>query len=112
MRGLTLAPERETLIDWHERIAVYLREHLRLELNAKRTRLRPVSAGVDFVGYIARRDYLLLRRRVVSNIKFKLKEYHAELVREGRCATGGVIALTKRDWINCSRRSVPILATR
>ena len=84
MRGLTLAPERETLIDWHERIAVYLREHLRLELNAKRTRLRPVSAGVDFVGYIARRDYLLLRRRVVSNIKFKLKEYHAELVREGR----------------------------
>jgi RNA-directed DNA polymerase len=79
-----LAPERETLIDWHERIGEYLREHLRLELNAKRTRVRPVSDGVDFVSYVAREDYLLLRRRVVSNVKLKLKEYQAELVREGR----------------------------
>lgn len=79
-----LAAEREKLVDWQGRIAEYLRENLRLELNAKRTRLSPVSDGVDFVGYIARRDYLLLRRRVVSNIKLRLRRYKAELVREGR----------------------------
>jgi hypothetical protein len=79
-----LSPERGQLIDWHERIAAYLRDALALEVNTKRTRLRPVSDGIDFVGYFVRREYLLVRRRVVSQLKVKLREYQTDLVREGR----------------------------
>jgi hypothetical protein len=56
-----LSERRKQLLDWRERIADYLREHLRLELNPKRQKLRPVGDGVDFLGYIVRADYLLAR---------------------------------------------------
>lgn len=40
--------------------------------------------GIDFLGYIVRPDYLLVRRRVVNNLQVKLREYKALLVKEGR----------------------------
>jgi hypothetical protein len=43
-----------------------------------------VSNGIDFLGYIVRRDYLLVRRRVVNNLRARLKEYQSLLVKEGR----------------------------
>jgi hypothetical protein len=77
-----LAPEREQLLDWREQIAAYLRENLRLELNPKRQRLRPVSDGVDFLGYIVRGDYRLVRRRVVNHLHERLRDYEKRLVVE------------------------------
>jgi hypothetical protein len=77
-----LAPEREQLLDWRERIAAYLREHLRLELNPTRQRLRPVGDGVDFLGYIVRVDYRLVRRRVVNHLQERLRDYQTRLVVE------------------------------
>ncbi|MFQ5745139.1 MAG: reverse transcriptase, partial [Acidobacteriota bacterium] len=78
-----LSPDRDELLDWYDRIAVYLRDELGLELNAKHTRLRPLGDGVDFLGYIVRRDYLLVRRRVVRKLKARLREFEAELVEDG-----------------------------
>ena len=78
-----LSPDVQQLRDWRVRIETYLREKLALELNTRRERLRPVSDGVDFLGYIVRRDYLLVRRRVVSNLKRKLNAFETELVRNG-----------------------------
>ena len=40
--------------------------------------------GLDFLGYIVRRDYLLVRRRVVNNLRGKLHDYEARLVKEGQ----------------------------
>lgn len=57
----------------------FLRENLRLALN-DRQRLAPVTNGVDFLGYIVRRDYRLVRRRVVGPLKSKLKLFEAQLV--------------------------------
>ena len=62
-----------------ERIEVFLHEELKLDLNA-RQRLAPVSNGIDFLGYIVRRDYLLTRRRVVNHLKCRLRDYAAQLV--------------------------------
>jgi len=42
-----------------------------------------VSDGVDFLGYIVRRDDLLVRRRVVNNLKLKRKAFEADLARNG-----------------------------
>ena len=78
-----LSPDPEQLREWRKHIEAYLREKLALELKTGRERLRSVSDGVDFIGYIVRRDYLLVRRRVVNNLKLKLKAFEAELVRTG-----------------------------
>lgn len=80
-----LSRDREELLRWREQIETYLRETLKLELNEKRQRLQPVSNGIDFLGYIVQRDYLLVRRRVVNNLRSKLKEYQSLLVKNGRC---------------------------
>jgi retron-type reverse transcriptase len=67
-----LSPERDELIAWRGQIEAYLRGELALELNP-RERLRPVSDGIDFLGYIVRRDYRLVRRRVVNACKVRLR---------------------------------------
>lgn len=77
-----LSRERDELVSWRQRIDGFLRETLALELNA-RERLAPVSNGVDCLGYIVRRDYKLVRRRVVHHLREKLKAYAARLVDEG-----------------------------
>jgi retron-type reverse transcriptase len=79
-----LSRDREELLRWRHQIEGYLGEKLRLELNHKRQRLQPVTNGVDFLGYIVRRDYLLVRRRVVNNLRAKLSRYEGLLVKEGR----------------------------
>ena len=76
-----LATEPQTLRGWRARIEAYLQDNLALELNPKQ-RLAPVSNGVDFLGYIVRRDYRLVRRRVVNHLKAKLRAYEACLVAE------------------------------
>jgi RNA-directed DNA polymerase len=67
-----LSEDREELERWERGIATFLRDALRLALNERR-RLRPVSDGVDFLGYVTRPDYLLPRRRVVGALKDRLE---------------------------------------
>ena len=82
-----LAESPEQLLAWKERIETFLAMQLKLELNPVRTRLAPVSNGIAFLGYIVRRDYLLVRRRVVNHLKEKLRGYESQLVdqKDGKC---------------------------
>lgn len=82
--SVLLSRDREELLNWKDQIGKYLMDKLKLQLNQKRQKLRPVSNGIDFLGYIVRRDYLLVRRRVINNLHTKLREYEALLVKEGR----------------------------
>jgi hypothetical protein len=66
-----LDPDPARLTAWEQAIGDFLRDHLQLELKPHR-RLRPVSDGADFLGYIVRPDYRLVRRRVVGNLRAKL----------------------------------------
>jgi len=77
--------ERGQLLEWRARIEAHLHDELKLALNS-RERLAPVSSGIDFLGYIVRRDYLLVRRRVVAHLDAKLQAFEAQLVR----SAGGV----------------------
>ena len=92
---ILLAPDPGTLRGWRARIEGYLREQLALELNV-RQRVAPVSNGIDFLGFIVRRDYRLVRRRVANNLKTKLREYEARLVSE-------------RSGVRCYRFDEPML---
>ena len=79
-------PDRDRLWEWHGRIAEWLDRERRLELNEKRTRHRLVSNGIDFLGYVIRPGYVLCRRRVVNNLKARLRRFEHELIvqKDGR----------------------------
>lgn len=81
--SVLLSRDREELIMWRDQIKVFIRENLRLELK-KCSNPQPVGNGINFLGYIVRGNYLLVRRRVVNNIHVKLREYESLLVKEGR----------------------------
>jgi retron-type reverse transcriptase len=74
--------DREQLLALKERIAAFLQERLALELKTSTT-LKRVSEGANFLGYVARRDYVLVRNRVVGNLKARLRLFEEEMVERG-----------------------------
>ena len=46
--------DRTTLTSWTNQINKFLKSDLILELNLRRCIIRPVSNGIDFLGYIVR----------------------------------------------------------
>lgn len=83
-----VSADRAQLVAWEGRIAAFLAEVLHLRLNARR-RLQPVANGIDFLGYIVRPDYLLVRRRVVGALRDRLNQAERELQRAGWFAGRG-----------------------
>jgi len=61
--------DRHTLQDWTEEIGTFLKNTLKLDLHPNRRIIRPVSNGIDFVGYIVRPSHLYIRKRVVEKCK-------------------------------------------
>ena len=82
-----LAQTSEQLLAWKQRIAQFLAERLALQLNDARERLRLVSDGVDFLGYIVRPFHLLVRRRVIGHLREALARSERELVHRHAVAT-------------------------
>jgi len=68
-----LSTDKGELEEWGQQIEGFVKTRLRLHLNERR-RLRPVSDGIDFLGYIVRPDYLLVRRRVVGALRERLEQ--------------------------------------
>ncbi len=58
-------PDRQVLADWLPQIEAFVGAELGLTLHPRR-RLRPVADGIDFLGYVTRPGYRLVRRRVVG----------------------------------------------
>jgi len=66
------------LLDWRDRIAEFLTQRLGLRLRDD-GRLRPVADGVDFLGYVQRPDYRLVRRRVVAHLRERLDQFERQI---------------------------------
>jgi RNA-directed DNA polymerase len=62
-----LSVAQEELTSWEQQIQEFISHHLQLQLNERR-KLRLVADGIDFLGYIVRPNYLLVRRRVIGNL--------------------------------------------
>lgn len=69
------------LLAWRAAIEEFLDRRLRVRLTDPFATPRPIQNGVDFLGYIVRPDYLLVRRRVVHRLTARLREYEQNLVR-------------------------------
>ena len=78
---------KERLLEWREKIVDFLEAKLQLVLNDRRETLGPISNGINFLGYIVRSDYLLVRRRVVNSLRARLIEYQKKLIVEGKDCT-------------------------
>jgi retron-type reverse transcriptase len=72
----------EFLTEAKEKISGFVSQHLALSLNDKHGRILPVSNGIDFLGYIIREDYLLVRRRVINNLRARLDWFKQRLIFE------------------------------
>jgi hypothetical protein len=70
----------EQLRRWHGEIEKFLMERLGLELK-KPMILQPVQQGANFLGYIVRPDYLLVRQRVVGNLWEKLIRFEKQWIK-------------------------------
>ncbi|MDD5519040.1 MAG: reverse transcriptase domain-containing protein [Candidatus Omnitrophica bacterium] len=71
--------DKEQLDAWRKEIGQLLKNRLNLSLHPGKQVIRPVSNGVDFLGYIVRAGYILSRNRVVNNLKEKLNMYQRKL---------------------------------
>ena len=79
---ILLSESREELLKWKDETQTFLSDTLKLALNEKRQSLAPVSNGINFLGYIVRKDYVLVRRRVVNNLREKLSCFESRLIAE------------------------------
>jgi len=67
----------QQLEQWRTRIERFLNNQLKLHLRDQ-GRLHPINNGVDFLGYIVRPDYYLVRRRVIFNCRDKLHRWQSQ----------------------------------
>ena len=69
---VVLAENPAQLKNWHYQIEQFLNNNLQLTIHPQKTILQPTSQGLDFLGYIIRKNYVLVRKKVVRNFKRKL----------------------------------------
>jgi retron-type reverse transcriptase len=87
---LILSPDREYLESCRNQITDFTKEKLKLIVHPDKQFIKPISCGIDFVGYIVRPDYVLVRKRIVADCKFKLSlaksdpEKHKQIVNSYR----------------------------
>ena len=78
--------DRAVLEGWKVQIEQFLAERLQLKLKAD-VRLRPLSAGIDFLGYVTYPTHTRVRRRVLRHAQVAMQAWHDDHLREG-VATG------------------------
>ncbi len=72
--------DREQLVEWQACIERFLADRLQLRLKAD-IRLRPLTDGLDFLGYVIRPTHTLARPRVVTHLQDALSAWEASHVR-------------------------------
>lgn len=77
-----LSRDRNELIQFRSKLESFLMDRLRLQLHPKRHKLLLVSSGINFLGYIIRHNYILVRRRVINNLKQKLQTFRMSVVKD------------------------------
>jgi hypothetical protein len=64
--------QKETLVKVYQKIVLFLAQTLQLKLNEKKTILEPIHKGIDFLGYIIRDKYILVRKTTVKRLEKRL----------------------------------------
>ncbi|MGD0523186.1 MAG: reverse transcriptase/maturase family protein [Candidatus Microgenomates bacterium] len=75
---IILDENKEKLYQIKQQIEEFLRQKLTLELHPNKWQIEDARKGVDFLGYVTKRTHILVRRRVIKNLKKKLQEFQKE----------------------------------
>ena len=65
---------REVLQEYKEKINIFLRRNLLLNLHPQKSRIKPLARGLDFLGYRIFYYHVLLRKRNLRKMEQKLEE--------------------------------------
>lgn len=66
----------EQLEIWKDEIGKFLREELKLELHPDKSKITPLSKGIDFVGFRNFYYFKLLRKRNIKKMENKIKLFN------------------------------------
>ena len=70
---LILDTNIENLERCRDKITEFTREKLELRVHPGKQFIREINSGIDFVGYIVRADYTLIRKRIVGEWRRKME---------------------------------------
>lgn len=73
---ILLDQDKEQLKRWQEQIDEFLEERLKLRLHPKKQILQSIDKEINFLGYIVKPNYSLVRRRTVKSLKRKLWNFN------------------------------------
>jgi hypothetical protein len=80
---LILGTDKKHLFEDKERIRIFLRDHLMLELHPKKAEIFPIDRGLDFLGYVLSDGKRRLRKSTVKRFMKKKRRYGA-MVKNGK----------------------------
>lgn len=72
---ILLAEDKEKLKEWRREIDKFLQGKLALKLHPKKQVFQEINKGIDFVGFLVKPDYVLMRRTAVNNFKEKFRYF-------------------------------------
>lgn len=76
---------------WREQIDDFLKTTLDLQLHPDKDKTGSIYQGIDFLGYVVKPTYILIRKRVVQNLKTKLylfnKKFYPLYIATTSCTT-------------------------
>jgi hypothetical protein len=70
--------DKQSLLESVAPINYFLNQSLCLQLHPKKTMCQVAARGVDFLGYIVRPNYVLVRQSVVKRLRQKQREWSAD----------------------------------
>lgn len=71
---ILLGKNKNELAAAEERVDYFLRNNLGLRLNHKKTRFNSINRGIEFLGYFVKPGCILVKQKLVKNIKKKIYE--------------------------------------
>ena len=80
---IILSDDKRLLAAWRDEISIFLEDSLRLSLNSK-TAIKPVSQGIDFVGYRIWNTHRKLKKQTARRVIRSMKGY-CGMMAEGTC---------------------------
>ncbi len=72
---IILHASKEQLEQWKAAINRFLHNHLKIELHPDKSRIIPLSKGIDFVGFRNFYHFKLLRKRNIRKMKKKIEKF-------------------------------------
>lgn len=70
---LIIGKSQPDLISIQDEINMFVTDKLGLVAHPKKQFIRPIHDGIDFLGYIIRPEYLLIRKRIVGDWSYKMR---------------------------------------